>query len=159
MRIGLMSDTHDRLPAIRAALDYFKCSDIDVVLHCGDVVAPFAAEVLRDYPGRLHVVFGNNDGERRGLARVLPQIQEPPLCLELHGQRVLVHHSLDACDPADVARADVVVTGHTHRAAIARRDGRLLVNPGECCGWVTGRCTVAVLDLSNREAQTVELQV
>ncbi len=157
MRIGLVSDTHDRLPTLRAALERFTALGIDTIIHPGDVIAPFAARLLADFRGTVAITYGNNDGERAGLKRVLPQIQDGPLWLELAGRRILVHHFIEWCDPADVARADVVVTGHTHEVRIERRGSGLLVNPGECCGWVTGRCTAAWLDLTTLQTEIFEV--
>ncbi len=156
-RIGVLSDTHDRLPTLRTALDRFAALQIETLLHPGDIVAPFAARVLAAHRGTLHVTYGNNDGERRGLRQVLPQIQDGPLLLDLDGRRVLLHHALEWCTPQALAPADVVVTGHTHEPVIERRDGKLFVNPGECCGWVSGRATVAVVDLSTLTAELIEI--
>jgi putative phosphoesterase len=139
------------------ALAHFAQRGVRTLLHPGDVVAPFAAKVLAEHDGRLYITYGNNDGERRGLKGVLPQIQDGPLLLELAGKRVLLHHFLGWCRAADIARADVIVTGHTHEALVERRDGKLFVNPGECCGWVTGRCTAAVLDLTTNEVEPIEI--
>ena len=157
MRIGVLSDTHDRLPTLRAALDHFRARGIETVLHPGDIVAPFAARALAEFAGTLHVTYGNNDGERRGLKQVLGQIQDGPIRLELAGRRVLLHHALEWCRPEDVAAADVIVTGHTHETRIERRDGRLFVNPGECCGWVTGCATAAVIALESQEVELIEI--
>ncbi len=157
MQIGVISDTHDRLPAIRAALHCFAPLGIQTLLHPGDIVAPFAARVLSAWPGTLHVIYGNNDGERAGLKKVLPGIQEGPLLLTLAGRTILLHHFIEWCRPEDVARADVIVTGHTHEPDIQHRDGRLFVNPGECCGWVTGRATVATIDLTRLDANLIEV--
>lgn len=155
--IGLISDTHDRLPTLRAALDVFARRGIDTLLHPGDIIAPFAARALAEFPGKLYVTYGNNDGERTGLAKVLPQIQDGPLLVELAGRSLLLHHFIDWCRPEDIARADVVVTGHTHEVRVESRDGRLFVNPGECCGWVTGRCTIATLNLVTRDVELIEV--
>lgn len=157
MQIGLISDTHDRLPTLRWALDCFRQRGIETLIHPGDIIAPFAAKLLADYPGTVHVVYGNNDGERAGLKRVLPQIADGPLRLELAGKQVVVHHFLDWCTPDDLESADVVISGHTHEVCIQKRDGRLLINPGECCGWVTGRATVALLDLPRGEVELIEV--
>ncbi len=156
MRIGLISDTHDRLPAIDAALERFAALGIRTLIHPGDLIAPFAARRLAAFPGRLYVTFGNNDGERAGLKGVLPQIQDGPLWVELAGRRLLVHHFIDWCRPADVRRAAVVITGHTHEPRV-ERSASLLVNPGECCGWVSGRATVATLDLDSLEVEMIEV--
>jgi len=157
MLIGVLSDTHDRLPAIVAALEQFRTLGIEEVIHCGDVVAPFAAKLLAEYRGRLHLVYGNNDGERPGLREILPQMIDGPLKLEIAGRRILVHHFIEWCRPADVAGAEIILTGHTHRAAVDCQNGKLFVNPGECCGWVSGRCTIAVVDLSANRAEIVEI--
>jgi predicted phosphodiesterase len=33
----------------------------------------------------------------------------------------------------------------------------LVVNPGEACGYVTGRCTVSLLDTERRAAWLIDL--
>lgn len=159
MVVGLISDTHDRLPTMRAALDRFAQLGIQTLIHPGDIIAPFAAKLLAAWPHDVHVVYGNNDGERAGLATVLPQIQDGPLFVELDGKLVLVHHFVDWCSDDDCARADVIVTGHTHEPATREHNGKLFVNPGECCGWVTGRATIATLDLSSNAVEMIEVSV
>ncbi len=157
MRIGIISDTHDRLPALDRGLEELKARDIQAIIHPGDVIAPFAAKRLLAWAGPLHIVYGNNDGERAGLKNVLPQIQDGPLWVNVEGCRILVHHFIDWCDPEDVASADVTITGHTHEVVVDRRGDRLIFNPGECCGWLTGRCTVAVLETETREVDVIEV--
>lgn len=157
MRIGVISDTHDRLPTLRAALERFQDLGIDTLIHPGDIIAPFAARLLAGFPGHVYVTYGNNDGERAGLKQVLPQIQDGPLWIALAGRRLLVHHFIEWCDPLDMARADAVLTGHTHVVTIERRDAKLLLNPGECCGWVTGRCTVAAVSLDTLDVELIEI--
>ncbi len=159
MRIGILSDTHDRLPAIEAALRRFQALGIDTLIHPGDVVAPFAARLLAGFPGTTHITYGNNDGERKGLKQVLPQIQDGPLTIELANRRILVHHYLDWCDGRDLADADLVITGHTHEVAVNRQNGKLILNPGECCGYLTGRCTIAVVDLEQMDSQIIEIRL
>ncbi|MBN1491173.1 MAG: metallophosphoesterase [Phycisphaerae bacterium] len=158
MIVGIISDTHDRLPMIDAAIAAFVRRGAEVMIHPGDLVAPFAAKRLLAWNRPLHVCYGNNDGERRGLKNVLPQIQDGPLWLDLGGRRILVHHALEWCEAADIERAEIVVTGHTHEVVNEVRDGRLFLNPGECCGWVADRCTVAVLDTHGPSAEIIELK-
>jgi len=125
MLVGVLSDTHDRLPLIAKALDVFRRQGVDVVIHAGDIVSPFAAKTLKRIESRcpLHVVYGNNEGESAGLSAILPQIQRGPIRLELDGRRILVHHFDRWCDPADVVWADVIVTGHTHEVVNEVRNG------------------------------------
>ncbi len=172
MKIGILSDTHDRLPTFRRALQLFARLEVDKVFHAGDLVAPFAAKLLTpeagilppslfDLPGAgsVHVIYGNNDGERDGLKKILPQIVDGPLRVTLdtpgglHGQTTIaMAHFIDWFKPADLAGADVVISGHDHTPGITTKtvgDREVLfINPGECCGWVNERCTVALMDLS-----------
>ena len=159
MLVGVMSDTHDQLEAIDAALKLFHQHRVEVVIHAGDIIAPFAAKKLALLQVPLHIIYGNNDGEWGGLKAVLPQIQAGPLCLELDGRAVLVHHFIDWCDAGEVKQHDIVITGHTHEVVNENVSGRLLLNPGECCGWVSGHATVALLDTQNVSAEICELKL
>ena len=77
---------------------------------------------------------------------MLPQIKPGPLKLQMAGRRILVHHFIAWCTKPDIEQADIIISGHTHEVSNQRQDGRLFLNPGECCGWVGERPTVAVLD-------------
>ncbi|QDU72336.1 metallophosphoesterase [Mucisphaera calidilacus] len=166
MRIGVISDTHDRIPTFQRAMSMFRQLKVDAILHAGDFVAPFAARLLLPEYSRMpdtpvHCVLGNNDGERAGLQKMLPQLVNGPLTLTLAGKTVVMHHFIDWLKPADIAKADVVITGHTHEIVNETVDHndkpQLRLNPGECCGWLTDRCTVALLDLDKQEAEIVEV--
>lgn len=68
MIIGALSDTHDNLPKIEKAVKFFNKKKVDFVLHAGDFVAPFAVDRLNKLSCEWLGVFGNNDGEKKGLA-------------------------------------------------------------------------------------------
>lgn len=157
MKIGIISDSHDNLPLIRKAVHYLNDEwPVDAVIHAGDYVAPFAVRELANLRAPFYGVFGNNDGERAGIRKVLPQIQQPPLRLELGGRIIVVTHDRAELAEADTAGADIVVCGHTHNPEV-RRNGFLLVNPGELGAWLTGASTLAVVDLENLDARIVTL--
>lgn len=159
MKIGVISDTHDRLPTFRRAMALFRRLKVDAVFHAGDYVAPFAAQLISpqvlSIP--LHCIYGNNDGEREGLKRLLPGIQDGPIAVDLADRRIVMHHFVDWLQPADIAGADVVITGHTHEPVNELREETLFLNPGECCGWVHDRATIAVLDLQALKADIIEV--
>ena len=52
---------------------------------------------------------------------------------------------------------DVIVHGHTHRAGVHRKGNTLVVNPGEACGYLSGRSTIALFDTDNQKANIIEL--
>lgn len=163
MKIAVIADSHDRLPALRKALSIFRAMDIGAVLHAGDFVAPFAAKLLvgpeAPDPARapLYCIYGNNDGERVGLKQVLPSVRDGPLRLCLGGANIVMHHWIEWLKPQDLRDARIVVTGHTHQVVNEKRDGVLYLNPGECCGWLTGRCTAALLDTNTLSAQIIDV--
>ena len=159
MLVGVLSDTHDRLPTFRRALQLFAERNVSAILHAGDYVAPFAAKLLAPDAIRvpLYCIYGNNDGERQGLKAVLPGLTDGPLAIELAGRRIAMHHFIDWFEPADIEPADVVISGHNHKSSVATRTGKLFLNPGECCGWVNDRCTVALLDLESMDAEIFDV--
>ena len=160
MLVGIVSDTHDQLIALDKALQCFRERNVDFVIHAGDIVAPFAAKRLRDgVVAPLYVIYGNNDGERAGLKNVLPQIQDGPLFIEAGGKTILVHHDPQLVPPDAIEQADIIITGHTHQSGVEERDGKLYINPGEGCGWLTGKATVALLDPTEQKVEIVELDL
>ena len=92
MLIGVISDTHDRLPLIDRALAVLRERGAEVMIHPGDIVAPFAAQRLRRWPGTLYITYGNNDGERSGLKQVLPEHCFSQFLCSTVGVSFVVHH-------------------------------------------------------------------
>jgi len=156
MKIGIMSDSHDNLPAIAKAVSVFNDAEVSLVIHAGDLVAPFVSKPLAELEMDFIAVFGNNDGERFGLSRVFEgKIHRPPYELDYNGKKILILHEPDNLD-ALVASGyfDAIIYGHTHDVDIQR--GRtIVINPGECGGWLRGRRTVALWDVELGEVEIV----
>ncbi|MFB0523130.1 MAG: metallophosphoesterase family protein, partial [Candidatus Bathyarchaeia archaeon] len=47
MRIGVIADTHDRLPFIDRAVQKLNEEKVGLVLHAGDYIAPFVVSRFR----------------------------------------------------------------------------------------------------------------
>jgi len=158
MKIGIMSDTHDRLDAVDKAIDLFNREGVKHVLHAGDLVSPFVAPKFAKLKAKLHIVWGNNEGDREFIRVKFGEIGVTPLgnfaALELGGKKIALLHGTHEDVVNSLVKCgsyDVVVRGHNHRAEIV--EGKtLLINPGEVCGYLTGRQTVAILDLTGLEA-------
>ena len=159
MLIGIMSDTHDNLPAIAKAVEIFNRENVDLVIHAGDYVAPFVKRELSKLRAPLKGVFGNNDGERRGLTKALG-VSEEILEIEADEMKIIVLHGTNEKIVEAFARSqlyDVVVRGHTHKYEIRETGRSILVNPGEVCGYLTGIKSVAFLDTKKREIKIINI--
>ena len=69
MKLGVMSDSHDNIPNVKRAVALFNELSVDLVVHAGDFIAPFAIDPLGDLNCGVVGVFGNNDGERIVVAK------------------------------------------------------------------------------------------
>ncbi|HUS58155.1 MAG TPA: metallophosphoesterase [Planctomycetota bacterium] len=158
MRLGVISDSHDNLVMVRKAVHYFNEEEpVDAVVHAGDYVAPFTVKELLKLKAPFCGVFGNNDGEHAGIARIAPQIVEPPLRLELGGRRIVVVHDIEKLSAEERDLAEIIICGHTHNAKV-EGNAHLVVNPGELCGWLTGKCTVAAINLDTTDVEIIYLR-
>jgi hypothetical protein len=155
-KIGLISDTHDNLNMVNAAVKKFNELDLSLVIHCGDYIAPFTLENFQGLKVKLLGVFGNCDGEKEGLRKKAEELgfslHLPPYKLELEGKKILISHNL-ITPPSDI---DIIVHGHTHKPLITPGNP-LIINPGEASGWLTGKATIGILDLDNLKVEIIEL--
>lgn len=163
MKVGILSDSHDHLTNLRTAVEAFNDAGVGYVLHAGDFVAPFVANELQKLRCPLLGIFGNNDGERIGLQARLKgfgaEVKVQPTFIELGGKNFVIVHEGDLVDAlANSGKFDIVVYGHTHSIDIRRlNNGCLVINPGEACGWLTGKATVVVLDTETMVPEAIEL--
>lgn len=163
MRIAILADTHDHMDNLRKAIERCRHERIDALLHAGDFVAPFAVKALAGVDCPVHAVFGNNDGERLGIRDAFGdwgEVRPGPVAVELAGLRILLMHEpygLDSHEAGDLN--DLIVYGHTHQSEWREQQSGagLVINPGEVCGWVTGRATFAIFDLATGDGELLEI--
>lgn len=158
MKAAVLSDCHDNVPVMQRAVTRATDLGAEVILFAGDMVAPFTAKKLATFGGPVIAVFGNNDGERKGLSTVLERIEEPPVEVELGGRRIVMVHDLSRLDAScrHDESIDVIVHGHTHELQHTGSTPMLL-NPGELGGWLTGRRTFCLLDTDTLEVDVIDL--
>jgi uncharacterized protein len=162
MRVGLMSDSHDRVPAIAEFVKQFQAAGIGMILHAGDFCAPFALDPFETAHVSVAGVFGKNDADPPGLrARAQTAIGlelfESPHSFEIGGRRILLVHDLADMTDRSIESHEIVVHGHLHRQEMKQRGDTLIVNPGETCGWVNGKPTAAILDLDSKQVEFLSL--
>lgn len=159
MHIGVMSDSHDNLPKIKKAVTFFNENNVELVIHAGDIVSPFAAKELLLLKAKSLIVYGNNDGERLGLSRTLgDSIHLAPYQIKVAEKKILICHEPYALQALIDSHAyDGIIYGHTHEIDIREENGVVIINPGECGGWLTTRSTIAVWNLVGNEVEIIEL--
>ena len=118
--IGLISDTHGLIrPQALAAL-----KGVDLIIHAGDIGKP---EVLQGLEAIAPLIAIKGNVDKGAWAHSLPEFKT----LKIGGARVFVIHNASDLDFNPAARGyQAVISGHSHKPLIVKRDGVLFVNPG-----------------------------
>lgn len=167
MKVCILSDSHDHIALIDAAVADAKAAGAEAVLHCGDLVAPSTLHCLEKYGLPVHVIHGNNTGDLYALTRLahkpggVVRFHGMDAGIELGGRRIfLVHYPHYAHALAATGDWDLVCCGHSHKAEITQRKNCAggstpVVNPGTVGGVGQAPATWVLADL---ERMTFELR-
>jgi hypothetical protein len=140
-KIAVFSDSHDHIAHLEQALAQVQASGVEVLLHCGDLCAPFMiSRLAQNFSGPIHIIFGNNDGD----GRLLQSIAAKHPHVTLHGIYAeltianrtigLIHYPEPARRIAQSGQLDLVCYGHNHQRRHEQIGKCHLVNPGELLG-------------------------
>ncbi|HEX8943109.1 MAG TPA: metallophosphoesterase [Gemmatimonadaceae bacterium] len=162
MLVGLIADTHDRLPAIAELVRQMQAAGAGMILHAGDYCSPFALRAFEEAHVSLAGVFGRNDGDPQGLVTRAQsafgvELFESPHSFEIGGRRILLVHDIGDVNKRSISSHEIVIHGSTHQQEMKSRGDTLIVNPGEGCGWLYGTPSAALLELDSREVQFLTL--
>ena len=130
MIIGVLSDTHMRLPEEIPQKVIKALSTVDLIIHAGDIVTLEVLEGLRRL-GEVKAVCGNMDSDELGI--VLPQRE----LVVVGGKRIGITHGSGG--PWGIENrvsemfddVDVIIYGHTHSVKNEVMGGILFFNPGQ----------------------------
>lgn len=163
MRIAVMSDSHDHIGNTRAALERMRGLNIDMIIHCGDFVAPFMLKELESAGAPVHGVFGNNDGDQYQLTKLaLTELNNITLhgvagCVDADGFQIGFTHLPEIGEAlAHTGRYQLVCCGHTHEYFEETIGATILLNPGEIMGK-NGPATFGVVDALAGGVEKIEL--
>lgn len=165
MIIGILADTHDRLPLIDEAVKKLNEENVELVMHAGDYVAPFVVSHFEPLSATMIGVFGNNDGDRELLKKRFKEIgvdiRGRFTVVKADGLRIALLHG----DEEELLQSlitseghDVIVHGHTHNAEARRQGKTLLINPGEVCGYLGEKPTIVLLNTQTLAVETIPLE-
>ena len=165
MRIAILSDTHDQIPHLRAAVTYCNSFSVTTLIHCGDLISPFMLKELAAFGGAVHLVYGNNVGDMHLISRFcgtkFPSITHHGNLglIEAGGKKIaFTHYPEMARGLAAQGGFDVVCCGHNHHFKVETIGATMLINPGDMLGWdhVPG---FYILDTGLMECERVEVGV
>ena len=169
MKVCILSDSHDHIPLLDAAVESAIEAGAEAILHCGDVVAPSTLHCLDKYGLPVHVIHGNNTGDLYTLGRLASREENHihyhgmDAGLELAGRRIfLVHYPHYARALATTGDWDLVCCGHSHKVHIEtvhniQGGTTCLVNPGTVGGVGRAPATYVMADLENMTFETREV--
>ncbi len=162
MRIGIVSDTHDRLEAISEAVRLLAEQRVELILHCGDIESVETVAAFHAIP--THFVFGNWDKDKMKLAAAIRAAggtsHDSFGAIELGGKRLAWVHSHERHQLYQLEHADYfdyVFYGHTHVREQHRTGRTLVANPGAL--FRANPKTCVVLDVLTGELRPIILPV
>lgn len=168
MKICIVSDSHDRRAHLASAVEDAKARGAEVVLHCGDLVAPSTLHAAQPFGLPIHVIHGNNMGDIAALCKLcsksgsLVTYHGQDASIELNDKRIfIVHYPHYARAMAATGDYDLVCNGHEHKAHIDRitnvKGGEtIMLDPGSV-GGVSAKATYVLGDLGSMEFEILEV--
>ena len=135
MRVGILSDTHDKADAMKLAIDVLRQHGAEFYIHCGDVGGEKVIDQLAGLPAAF--IWGNNDWDRLPLQRYAMSIgvncYGSMADLQLGGKRFAVIHGDDfglKQRLLEEQQFDYLLQGHTHFRQDERIGKTRIINPG-----------------------------
>ena len=163
MNVAVMSDSHDHIWNLRKALSIVKAEAADMIIHCGDFVAPFILNELDETGIPIHGVFGNNDGDQYLLTKLsltaLSNITLHGLVgqIDLKGFNIgFTHQGMVGEGLASSGNYNMVCCGHSHEYLLKHIGKTIFLNPGEVMGK-DGSPGFCLVDTNTAEIKRVEL--
>lgn len=163
MKIGILSDTHNNLPNLRAALDLFGKREIETLIHCGDFTGVEAAQAMAGF--HVLAAFGNGDVASGEIRQVLlahnPDNYAGLMYTgQIDGVRIAATHGHLPGQVEELVRSgqfDYVFKGHSHQRKDERFGFTRLINPGALGGLHREARSICIVDLTSGKAEFISL--
>ncbi|MBN1231459.1 MAG: metallophosphoesterase [Anaerolineales bacterium] len=161
MLIGILSDIHDNLLNLEKALAAMQAKEISTVIFCGDFCSPIPCRMLAEYPGEIHIVFGNGDGDRLAMYRMTQgkniTFHGEHMTLDVGGAKIAVtHYPFYAQALARTGDYNAVFSGHSHQQENQYFGETLWFNPGDVMGW-QNPASIGVFNTETNKAEVIYL--
>lgn len=137
-----MSDSHDNWPKLEKAIELANKENCEHLFFAGDLISPTGIPVLAKFNGQVHIVWGNNEGEKMGFINKVSQNENIKLygdiCeIELQGRKIFMNHYPRISElAAKSGEFDLCIFGHTHDLTDNVINGCRLINPGSVAEFI-----------------------
>lgn len=162
MLVTIFSDSHDHQENVKKIIEISKEKKSDYIIHAGDLISPFTVKIINESGIPYFYIFGNNDGEvlflktmlKKGKSTFFRQAGK----FEIDGLKFALMHEpywLDEVVTSGIH--DVVVYGHTHEVDIRKVSSSIVINPGESCGYLTGKSTFVLFNTETKNTELIDI--
>ena len=141
MLIAVLSDIHDNISNLLAALALAEQQGCSHLLVTGDLATLSTLRTLREeWEHGIDLVFGNNEWNRAEHLRMAEQFHHcrhhgDTADITLDGRHIFLTHYPHIAEQAmQSGEYDAVFYGHTHRAELRQGKSGIIANPGEIDG-------------------------
>lgn len=157
MNIGVISDSHDNIDKINKAISLLNERGVEFVVHCGDIVSPFATIPFKNLKCDYIGVFGNNDGDLLMINKITSdKFYKAPKKIEIAQKSIIVFHEPFIIDNID-ENIDFVLYGHTHKKDLRKKGLQTIINPGTVSGYLVNEATMCIINLSTKNVEFLKL--
>jgi len=163
MKISIMSDSHDNWVNLEKAVQISNENSCEYLLFAGDLIAPPQLEILEKFIGKVKLVWGNNEGERVVLTKMMAasvkiELNGDIFEGELGGIKIFMNHYPRIAELAAKSKEfDLCIFGHTHEYVESKIENTILVNPGEIQGYKTGTASFVIFDTESKGVEKIDL--
>lgn len=161
--LAILSDTHDQIGNLAAAIEVCNQQHVSTLIHCGDLISPFMLKQLAKFNGVVHLIYGNNVGDQHVIstecATIYPNITHHGIqgSITFCGKEIcFVHYPQFARALASQGMYDIVCCGHNHRQEVSYIGSTLYLNPGQLLGE-DARGGFILLNCQDMSAQQVRI--
>ena len=149
MKIGIISDTHNKLDFTKEAIYKLKEFEIKYLIHAGDI-GEKVASFLDSLDIKTIAVFGNTDTNISTDRYTNLQIHTQPYYFKIKNLTFKLMHQPYFL----TADSDVIIYGHLHKFE-CKKGKSLYINPGEVCAREKPKIECALLDITNLEVEYI----
>lgn len=159
--IGLMSDSHDHLTNIKKLVTIFNEQKVDIAFHLGDYNSEFIIKELGNLNCPFIGLLGENDGDVYSLLKACSDNME--IFKNQHEIRLNDKNFLLIRDPkylniiVSSEQYNFIIFGQDHKLSISKNANVHIINPGEVCGYISGKAQAIILNILTGESQIIDL--